>query len=252
MKLGDLQTPALLVEADAFQHNLRSMAEVLPGARLRPHVKAHKCTALAARQASLGHRSFTCATIREVEGMAKAGLGDDLLLANEVVDARRLSRVEGRVTLAVDSEETVDVAARDGLREIVIDVNVGLPRCGCKPQQAGALADRARKKGLLVRGVMGYEGHAMPVEDRAKRQEMVAQSMEILVKAHGDVGRRADLGGWHGQLRFEPLGQRDPGWLLRPHGHGLREARASLPAGALHALHRDLGERGPSASRTAA
>ena len=188
MKLGDLQTPALLVEAEAFEHNLRTMAQALPGPRLRPHVKAHKCTALAARQASLGHRGFTCATIREVEGMARAGLGEDLLLANEVTDARRLARVEGRVTLAVDSEETVDVAARDGLREVVIDVNVGLPRCGCRPEQAGALADRARRKGLLVRGVMGYEGHAMPVEDRAKRQELVAQSMTLLVKAHADVG----------------------------------------------------------------
>lgn len=188
MKLGDLQTPALLVEAEAFEHNLRAMAAVHPGARLRPHVKAHKCTALAARQARIGHRSFTCATIREVEGMARAGLGDDLLLANEVVDARRLARVEGRVTLAVDSAETVDVAARHGMREVVIDVNVGLPRCGCKPEEAGALADRARKKGLLVRGVMGYEGHAMPIEEREKRRAVVAQSMALLQKAHADVG----------------------------------------------------------------
>lgn len=188
MKIGDLETPALLVEADAFHHNLRTMAEALPGARLRPHVKAHKCTALAARQASLGHRGFTCATVREVEGMARAGLGEDLLLANEVVDARRLARVEGRVTLAVDSDETVDVAARDGVREVVVDVNVGLPRCGCRPDRAGALADRARRKGLLVRGVMGYEGHAMPVEDRGKRQEVVAQSMALLAAAHRDVG----------------------------------------------------------------
>ena len=51
------------------------MAEALPGDRLRPHVKAHKCTALAARQAALGHRAFTCATIAEMEGMARAGLG---------------------------------------------------------------------------------------------------------------------------------------------------------------------------------
>jgi len=73
------------------------MAEALPAERLRPHVKAHKCTALAARQAALGHRRFTCATIREVEGMAAAGLGDDLLLANEVVDARRLGALDARV-----------------------------------------------------------------------------------------------------------------------------------------------------------
>ena len=65
------------------------MSEALPGSRLRPHVKAHKCTALARHQATYGQRGFTCATIREMEGMAGAGLGHDLLLANEVADATR-------------------------------------------------------------------------------------------------------------------------------------------------------------------
>ncbi len=188
LRLGALQTPALLVEAEALDHNLRTLAHALPGERLRPHVKAHKCTALARRQAAHGNRRFTCATVREMEGMAAAGLGEDLLLANEVLDLRRLARLGGRVTVAVDSEETIAAAARDGVREVVIDVNVGLPRCGCRPERAGALAERARARGLSVRGVMGYEGHAMPVEDREKRREIVLQSMAILRKAHADVG----------------------------------------------------------------
>lgn len=188
LRLGELPTPSLLVDADALDHNLGTLAKALPGPRLRPHVKAHKCTALARRQAALGNRGFTCATIREMEGMAAAGLGDDLLLANEALDLRRLARLDARVTVAVDSEETIAAAARDGVREVVIDVNVGLPRCGCKPERAGVLADRARARGLSVRGVMGYEGHAMPVEDRAKRHEIVAQSMALLGKAHADVG----------------------------------------------------------------
>lgn len=188
LRLGALQTPALLVDAEALDHNLRTMATALPGTRLRPHVKAHKCTALARRQAALGSRGFTCATIREMEGMAAAGLGEDLLLANEVLDARRLARLDARITLAVDSETTVAVAARDGIREVVIDVNVGLPRCGCRPERAGELAEHARARGLLVRGVMGYEGHALAVEDRGKREEIVSQSMALLAKAHADVG----------------------------------------------------------------
>ena len=76
----DLPTPALVVDTAAFEHNLAAMAAVLPGARCRPHVKAHKTTSLARAQAARGHRTFTCATPREMEGMANAGLGDDLLL----------------------------------------------------------------------------------------------------------------------------------------------------------------------------
>jgi len=186
--LHDLQTPALLVDVEILEQNLATMAQALPGDRLRPHVKAHKCTALAARQAGHGHRTFTCATITEMEGMARAGLGDDLLLANEVLDATRLGAIDGRVTIAVDSEATIDAAAEGGVREVLIDVNVGLPRCGCTPEAAGGLADRARARGLEVRGVMGYEGHAALLEDRAQREKAVADAMQCLRAAHADVG----------------------------------------------------------------
>jgi len=189
--ISELRTPALLVDAAALEHNLATMAGALPGPRLRPHVKAHKCTELARRQQAAGHPGFTCATIREVEGMAAAGLGADLLLANEVLDAARLGAVVAtgaRVTLAVDSEPTIEAAAAGGVREVLIDVNVGLPRCGCAPGDAGRLADLARARGLTVRGVMGYEGHLTLLADQPQRAQLTADSMALLARAHADTG----------------------------------------------------------------
>jgi D-threonine aldolase len=191
MLVTAVETPALLVDADALDRNIATMAGALPGPRLRPHVKAHKCTGLARRQAAAGHHSFTCATIRECEGMAAAGLGEDLLLANEVLDARRLGNLVAagaRVTLAVDSPQTIEAAVAGGLREVLIDVNVGLPRCGCLPQDAGKLAELARGSGLEVRGVMGYEGHVVGLVDAAERAEQCRAAMELLTAAHADVG----------------------------------------------------------------
>jgi len=188
VRLSDLATPALVADVDLLDANLQAMSAALPGARLRPHVKAHKSTALAKRQAALGHRAFTCATIREMEGMAAAGLGEDLLLANEVLDARRLGALDARVTVAVDSEATIEAAASGGVREVLVDVNVGLPRCGCAPEDAGRLADFARKRGLEVRGVMGYEGHIQGVAEREKRESGARDAMALLTRAHADVG----------------------------------------------------------------
>jgi D-serine deaminase-like pyridoxal phosphate-dependent protein len=205
VRLSELQTPALVVDAAALDHNLRTMSAALPGARLRPHVKAHKCTTLARRQAELGHRGFTCATLREVEGLAAAGLGDDLLLANEVLDARRLGALRARVTVAVDSEQTIAAAAAGGVREVLIDVNVGLPRCGCAPADAGRLAALARRQGLEVRGVMGYEGHAMLVEDAGKRSALVSDSMALLRAAHAEVGGEVVSAGGTGSFDRNPL-----------------------------------------------
>jgi D-threonine aldolase len=192
MKLGDVPTPALIVDRAAFDHNVATMAAAHPGPRLRPHVKAFKSTALARELAAAGHRTFCCATIREVEGMAAAGLGDDLLLANEVLDTSRLGAIvrdgTARVTVAVDSPETVTAAARGGVHEVLVDVSVGLPRCGCDPADAGRLADLARQQGLEVRGVMGYEGHLMREQPAEKKAAQVEAAMKLLLEAHGRTG----------------------------------------------------------------
>lgn len=193
MNVLELPTPALVIDADVLAHNLATMAAARPGVSLRPHVKAHKCTALAAAQFAHGHRSFTCATPREVLGMAAAGLGADLLLANEVLDRDRLRAIaaaqdDARITIAVDSPETVAAAATAGIREVLVDVNVGLPRCGCRPDDAGRIADLARSAGMHVRGVMGYEGHLMALDDPAEQQARVADSVDRLLLAHAAVG----------------------------------------------------------------
>ncbi len=192
-KTVELATPALIIDVDALEKNLSVMAERHPGSKLRPHTKAHKCTEIARLQLSHSHTNFTCATPREIIGMAAAGVGSDYLLANEVLDGDRLSALakvseNARVTIAIDSLETMNAAVRAGLRDVLIDVNVGLPRCGIAPDLAGQLADTARKAGMTVRGVMGYEGHLMMVDSDEKRKNRVAESMTLLARAAQDVG----------------------------------------------------------------
>jgi D-serine deaminase-like pyridoxal phosphate-dependent protein len=190
-RVAELSTPSLVVDTRALHGNLDVMAAALPGARLRPHVKAHKCTSLAREQLARGHSTFTAATPREIVGMARAGFTDDLLLANETVDPTRLRAMAecgARLTVAVDSDETVDAAAANGIREVLIDVDVMRARCGCAPEVAGQLANRARALGMTVRGVMGYEGHAVGIEDQAEREARTTEAMERLAGAQTDVG----------------------------------------------------------------
>jgi D-serine deaminase-like pyridoxal phosphate-dependent protein len=184
----ELPTPALVIDLPTFERNVSTMAAARPGASLRPHVKAFKSTMLDRRLADAGHLGFCAATSAEVLGMARAGLGHDLLLANELVDPvrlRALARCDARVTVAVDSYATIDAAADNGIREVLIDVDVGMPRCGCRPDDAGRLAERARRRGLSVRGVMGYEGHLM-MEPGDVKPSKVADAMALLLAARPD------------------------------------------------------------------
>jgi D-serine deaminase-like pyridoxal phosphate-dependent protein len=191
-RIVDLPTPALIVDRQKFDANVATMAGVRPGLTLRPHIKAHKSTALAHQLAAVGHTAFTCATPREVIGMVRAGLGSDLLLANETVDVQRLQAMAelqdtARITVAIDSETTATLAAKCGIKDVLIDVNVGMPRCGVSPERASALAAFAVSLGLNVRGVMGYEGHLMAVTNRDEQRAKVRSAMELLVQCFDEV-----------------------------------------------------------------
>ncbi|MGI9608611.1 MAG: alanine racemase [Acidimicrobiales bacterium] len=188
--LDQLPTPALVVESSILDANLGAMDAVRPGLALRPHVKAFKSTALARRLAADGHTAFCAATPREIEGLVAAGLTDDLLMANESLDVARLGGLadHARITVAVDSDTVLEAAISAGIRSVLIDVEVGLPRCGCSVEDAPRLAEKARAAGLEVRGVMGYEGHLMMVEHRSERIERIEESMSQLRSAHDAVG----------------------------------------------------------------
>ena len=137
--------------------------------------------------------------------MAAAGLGDDLLLANEVLDARRLGALAdagARVTVAVDSAETVEAAAAGGVREVLVDVNVGLPRCGCAPEDAGRLADLARSQ--RARGARRHGLRGPPHAARRRRpsaRTMTADCMAAAGRAARGRRRRRRLRRRHRHLR---------------------------------------------------
>ena len=198
--ISDVRTPALLVDEAAFDRNLAAMNNVLPGRQLRPHVKAFKSTSMAKRLDAEGHPGFCAATHREIEGLVAAGLCDDLLLANETLDTARLGALtsQANITIAIDSDETLKAAINGGIEKVLIDVEVGLPRCGCDLEDSGRLADQARVAGIEVRGVMGYEGHLMMIHDRSEKTAKVKESMAILLQAHERVGGDIVSGGGTG------------------------------------------------------
>src|SRR4029077_9564039 len=88
---GDLVTPALILDLDVARSNLRFMAERMTGlsAKLRPHVKVHKCAELARLQVQAGAIGVCTATVWEAIVMSRAGI-EDVLVANQVCGADKI------------------------------------------------------------------------------------------------------------------------------------------------------------------
>src|SRR5262245_2519461 len=193
--VGDIPTPALVLDVAALDRNIGRMAAFFAtgACRLRPHFKAHKTPEIARRQLAAGSCvGLTCATVSEAEVAAE--FCDDVLIANEPIGPGKCDRVAmlaGRIrtTIAVDSiaglEQLSTAARRAGVTVgVLIDLNVVQPRCGVLPgADAVALAKKAAATpGVDLRGVMGYEGHVVSLPDRAEREARTREAMAGLVE----------------------------------------------------------------------
>jgi D-serine deaminase-like pyridoxal phosphate-dependent protein len=190
----ELSTPALVLDIDTFEANVAALERLLAGTgkTVRPHVKTHRTPELARRQLGGSAVGITCATVGEAEAMAEAGI-DDIFVANEVVDPRKVARLvalagRARIAVAVDDPEPVATlsraAARAGVEvDVLIDVDVLLHRCGvATPADAVALARVIeRSGGLRLRGIMGYEGRLRLTDD--DRAAKLAQAYARLADA---------------------------------------------------------------------
>jgi len=204
MSLAEVDTPALILDLDAFERNLTHMAAAVAGrpVRLRPHAKSHKCAEIALRQIAHGAVGVCCQKVSEAEALVAGGVSD-VLIANEVVGAGKLERLaklalKARLAVCVDSPENVfaleAAAARAGARiDVLVEVNVGADRCGVEPgEPALALARSvAACRNLRFAGLQAYHGGAQHLRSVAERRRAIGRAVEsvratrTLIEANG-------------------------------------------------------------------
>lgn len=200
-----LQTPALVLDLDAFERNIGRMAHWTREAdlRLRPHAKTHKCAEIAFRQIEHGAVGACCATLREVESLTEAGV-PGLLLTSAQTPLKtprigRLLRQGADLSVVADHPDTVDAlgdAARaaGAVLPVLVDLDTGLGRTGLtNAEDALALARRiAACDALEYAGVQAYAGHVQHINELASRGREVEACTERL-QAVNAVLREANL-----------------------------------------------------------
>ncbi|GAB6932772.1 alanine racemase [Calditerricola satsumensis] len=190
---GEVPTPALLIDLDRLEANLRRMQERADraGVKLRPHAKTHKSVAVARRQLALGAAGLTVAKVSEAVALVPSGVRD-LFVCTPVVDEdklRQLARLvaEGvRVRVAVDHplhiERLVAVFGDKVPFEAMIEVDTGQHRAGLAPDAAVAFAKWVlhQRPQVRVAGLFTHEGHVYggaTVEEMRRLAEAAQRAM---------------------------------------------------------------------------
>ena len=191
MREDEIDTPALLIDLDAFEANLDRMAALLAptGAKLRAHAKTHKSPVIARLQMARGAVGQCVQKVAEAEALAWGGI-PDILVSNEVVGGAKLARLCALARIAkvaVCADDPAQVSALEAAAAdanirlpVLVEIDVGAARCGVAPgPDAVALAQRiAASKHLIFGGLQAYHGSAQHKRTVAERRTMIQSAVD--------------------------------------------------------------------------
>ena len=193
--VSELVTPCLTLDLDIFERNAATISGYLRdhGVAWRPHAKGHKSPILAQRQLAAGAIGLTVAKVGEAEVMVAGGV-PSLLVVTEQATRERLDRVAAlnrtaEVIVPVDNPLHIQLAAEAGRDAgvdipVVIEVDIGMHRCGVAPEAALALAMQAAAlPGVRFAGVFGYEGHLLRAWPEDEKERQIREALGWLVGA---------------------------------------------------------------------
>ena len=187
-RLEQVDTPALILELDAFEHNLRTLADMARGrVRVRAHAKTSKSAEVSKRQMALGAVGVCCQKVAEAEAMVEGGI-PDVLVSNEVVGAAKIERLaqlarRARIGVCVDDAGNVkelEAAARAARAklDVFVELEVGMGRCGVAPGEPALALARAVAAcaNLRFAGLQAYNGRAQHVRSNEDRRALIGKA----------------------------------------------------------------------------
>ncbi len=223
MDEADIQTPALVLDLDALERNIKKMGDYAKahGMRHRVHGKMHKSVDIAKLQEKLGGAvGVCCQKVSEAEVFARGGI-KDVLVSNQVRDPAKINRLAqlpklgARMIVCVDDIDNVAelsaAAVKHGTRiECFVEIDCGAGRCGVSTTEAVVAIAEAidAADGLKFTGIQAYQGamqHIDNYEDRKAKLDVAIAQVREAVSGLYEAGLEPELvsGGGTGSYYFE-------------------------------------------------
>ncbi len=271
-RIGDhidqIDTPALVLDLDAFERNMKRLQDAVSsaGVRLRPHAKSHKCPEIALRQIQLGAVGICCQKVSEAAVFVDAGVSD-IFITNQVVGEKKVAHAldlatRARIGVLVDHEDQISAfanasAERQVSIDIYLEIDVGMGRCGVASiERAVAMAQQITAAPYLnFMGLQCYHGSAQHYRLPEERQQAIAAvcakaaaakaaiedvgirverisgagTGSVMLESHSKLFNEVQAGSYILMDRDYATNQRDPGDLPFEHALFVKTAVLSHP-----------------------
>jgi 3-hydroxy-D-aspartate aldolase len=221
MPIEDVDTPALLLDLDAFEYNIQLMADLVKKFKInhRPHAKTHKSPVIARKQIMAGAVGQCCQKVAEAEVLVAGGI-DNVLISNEIVGRRKLDRLAGlachaSIGVCVDDPgniHEINESAKcfGSCVDVLVEIDIGAGRCGVAPGTAAVELAKiiSESSNLTFGGLQAYQGRAQHIRGFGERKiaiekagELVKKTVNLLLDA--DLSCRLVTGAGTGTFPFE-------------------------------------------------
>ena len=195
INISEIDTPSIIVDLDIVENNIKKMQNFANDndVSMRPHSKTNKSPYWAKKQIDQGAIGICCAKLGEAEEMAKGGIAE-ILIPNQIVGKSKIQRLVNvnkisKVMVAVENEDNVNELSKAFEENsltlgVIIEVNVGMDRCGLELDEIVDFTKLIKeKKGLSFEGIMGYEGHTVNIDNYEERVNETTKAMNKLISA---------------------------------------------------------------------
>lgn len=191
----DLDTPCLVLDLDILEQNLQKMQTAVKnaGKNIRPHIKTHKCSALAKKQIEYGAIGVCAAKVSEAEVLVNSGF-KNILITGPVVTAKKIERLINLLTkspslmVVVDNASNItllnsELGAKKMSIGVLLDLDVGLHRTGVDPSKVMALSEKIiSSSNLVLRGIQAYAGHIQHIGSYEERKKASIKCLQEAVR----------------------------------------------------------------------
>jgi len=200
MDKEEIDTPALLIDLDVLEKNLKTMADYYrgkKGAALLPHQKGHRLPIIARKQLDLGAKGVSMTSFSLAEYYVNCGF-TNILITNEIYGENKIRRLcslskHADVTVGVDNilnvRQLSEMALSNNTKiNVAVELRVGIESCGVEIEEAKSFVKEIVKyKGVNFRGLWWHQGFLANIRSWEERKKVHFETLDKIAELKDEI-----------------------------------------------------------------
>jgi 3-hydroxy-D-aspartate aldolase len=199
MRTEDLVTPALLIDLDAMEKNIRTMSEYYRGrknAGVIPHQKGHRLPIIAKKQLEAGAKGVSMTSLGLAEYYVQSGI-NNILITSEIYGKKKIEKLcaltkQANIIVGVDNHENARQLSDTAIEnhtviKVAPELYAGTLSCGVEfSRMKDFVKDLRRYRGIEFEGLW-HHGHESSISKFSERKSAHFKTLDEIARLKDEI-----------------------------------------------------------------